>query len=163
MKLATKIIEPSDKLIADLTEHAKKAIKGWQRNSGMTPRVMFKHTCGECGQRGFVDAPNTVPANVECERCANVEPYERGGYSLAFELVGTSPHGFTDSATREVKFATPEHAKVNKAAPSTNPKYPVKIGCRMNPDQSITPVDLSALAQFGATCEAQERKVNAKN
>lgn len=151
MKTEKKIMEPSDKPIADLMAHAMDAIRGWQQTSGMTPHVMFKHTCGSCGQRGFVNAADTVPTNVRCEACNAIEPFDKGGYSLAFELQGTAPHGDTATASRNVSFNYPKLSLVTKSAPQIDPAIPVKIGCRMEPDQTITPIDRDALHQFVAT------------
>lgn len=155
MSNVNQIIEPSDKPVARLVEHAHRAVKSWQANSGMTPRVMFKNTCETCGQRGFVESPNTVPAFVECENCGHVQPYERGGYSLGFEIDGTRPHGETADASKLVTFATPDSAKVQRGAPSSPSGIPTKIGVRCNPDASFTPIDTDALGQFVATLEAQ--------
>lgn len=147
--------EPSDKLIPDLMSHAQTAIKSWQGNTKMTPRVMFKHTCTSCGKRGFIDRADTVPQIVRCNSCGNVEPYTTGGYSLAFELAGTKPHGYTDSYGHDVTFARPTQCNVLERAPSLTPDIPTKIGARLNADQTLTPIDRDALMQFAATVEAQ--------
>jgi len=162
-----KIKEPSDKPIVELVKHAKRAIKTWQGQSGMTPRVMFKHTCGSCGQRGFIETPNTVPRNVECEACGHVQPYHKGGYALGFVLQGLSPHGETADASSVPVFSYPSTCKVIKARPevlSAGEKTESKVGCRATPEGDIIPVDKSAMAQFAAVCELQSilKKAGAK-
>jgi len=158
-----KIIEPSDRPIADLVKHALQAVKSWQQLRQMTPRVLFKHTCGNCGQRGFIDKPETVPNFVRCESCHHFQPYEKGGYSLGFTLEGTSPHGDTADASRKVDFDSPTVRWVKREAPTMSKDIPAKYGCRINPDQSITPLDTDALRQFVATCEAQQKRKEAAN
>lgn len=147
--------EPSDKNIPELIRHAINAVKMWQRNAAMKPRVIFKHTCSACGQRGFVDRPNTVPEKVTCGGCGNLEPYTKGGYSLAFELAGTSPHGDTCDKNGETVFARPTVATVEKSAPQIQPDIPVKLGCRCESSGEITPLDRDALRQFIETCGNQ--------
>lgn len=161
-KQVRKFNEASDKPIDALVEHAKQAVKGWQERAHMTPRVLFKHTCGECGQRGFIATPNTVPKQVTCENCGHTEPYYKGGYSLAFELEGVQPHGYSTQpaeAITTVKNSVP--FMVQKSAPTLTDGIPVKIGARLNPDQSVTAIDRDALGQFVAACEAQGMKAGA--
>jgi len=162
-----KIKEPSDKPIIDLVKHAKSAIKTWQSQSGMTPQVMFKHTCESCGQRGFIETPNTVPRNVECESCGHIQPYHKGGYGLGFMLQGLQPHGETADASSVPVFSYPSTRKVTKGRPavfSGGQKIESKVGCRATPDGDIIPVDNVAMAQFAAVCELQSilKKVGAK-
>jgi len=158
-----KIEEPSDKDIASLTEHARQAVRGWQVEREMTPLVIFKHTCSDCGQRGFVEEPNTVPQFVRCEACGKFEPYDKGGYSLAFALQGTTPYGETANYKTPVAFSHPTVRKVRKSAPNLKPAIPVKLGMRCEPDGTFTALNRDACLQFAKTCDAQEERMQHGN